>query len=683
MFALSLRTGSLLRWVALAASALLLCGQEPAPTNPSFSVSVNLVQVDAVVTDSQGHPVRDLQKDDFEILEDRKPETITNFSWVEVTPPTPPSAPSPGATASRPSGAASRPAAAPPARIAQKNDIRRDIVLMLDDASIKEEDLTQILPDLRRFVSDQVQPGDEIAVTASRGGMGFYARFTNDKRQMLAAIDHIARRPGYGLWNLQQPLHVDDFGHEVPDPAFDARGATWGYQDDNHPPNPVGYLLWAIQGLQNMPGRKAVVLFSKGFAAPPALVNLANRAGVVIYVIDPTGVPEFDLMNPHKIYTVSPDAPYRLLAKETGGLWTRDVPGKALTEDLGKVLDDMSGYYLIGYQPDRSDFDLVKGRAVHHDIQVKVRRPGLTVRARNGFLRVTDSAAPAKPQPRTSHEYLQEALSSPFAAGSMRLRIDPLYEATPPDSKTKRRGAVLRAMLQVAGSDLRFVPGSDGKKKLTYSLLVAVFRQDGSPVRTGERTYTVDVTPEEEARLKVSGLHFSSSDVALPMAGSYQIRAAVRDENSGDVGSAYSFLDVPDFNKPQLALSSIELSSAKPSSNGNLSSWTQYATGASLEFQCDVFGIRDASQPPREPRVEMEVRLFRDGITEPVFDSRVLPVPAKTLAKNYLDGQMRIGKDIEPGDYMMQLTVYDRLAPQKKQAAVQWTNLTVVNPAVP
>jgi hypothetical protein len=445
--------------------------------------------------------------------------------------------------------------------------------------------------------------------------------------------------------------------------------------------------MWAIQGLQNMPGRKAVVLFSSGFAAPPALVNLANRAGIVIYVIDPTGVPptpvNAGLVNaPPPPHVVPTNDPSRLLAQETGGLWIRSIPGKQLTEDLGKVLDDMSGYYLIGYQPDRSDFDLVRGRAVHHDIQVKVRRPGLTVRARNGFLGVPDSAVAAQPQPRTTNEYLQEALASPFSAGNMRLRIDPLYEATPPDSKTKRRRAVLRALLQVDGSDLKFLPDTDGKEKLTYSVLVAVFRQDGSPVGSGEHTYTVDVTPEEEARLKVSGLHISS-DVPLPMAGAYQIRAAVRDENSGDLGSAYSFLDVPDFNKPQLALSSIELSAAKSSSNGDLSSWTQYATGAALEFQCDVFGVKNAPQPPREPRVEMEVRLFRDGATESVFDSKILPVPAKTLAKNYLDGRMRIGKEIEPGDYMMQLTVYDRLAPQKKQAAVQWTNLTVVKPVAP
>lgn len=203
------------RVVAVAVSVLLLSGQEPAPTDPSFHVSVNLVQVDAVVTDSKGHAVRDLQQDDFEILEDGKPEAITHFSWIDVTSP-PASSPEPSSQKATPSG----PPGAPPPRVAQKQDIRRDIVLMVDDASLNEQELTPILSDMHRFVSDQVQPGDEIAVTASRGSMGFYARFTNDKRQMDAAIDHISRRRGYGLWNLQQPLHVDDFGHEVPDPIF-------------------------------------------------------------------------------------------------------------------------------------------------------------------------------------------------------------------------------------------------------------------------------------------------------------------------------------------------------------------------------------------------------------------------------------------------------------------------------
>jgi hypothetical protein len=255
--------------------------------------------------------------------------------------------------------------------------------------------------------------------------------------------------------------------------------------------------------------------------------------------------------------------------------------------------------------------------------------------------------------------------------------IDPIYGASTPNPKTQRREPVLRTILQVDGSDLKFADDAEGHGKLTYSALTAVFNQDGIPVASHEQTFRI--TPENKARLTSSGLSISM-DVRLPAPGAYQVRAAVRDENSGHVGSAYSFLVVPDFNKPQLTLSSIELLSAQSSSDDNLSPRRRYSSGAAVEFDCEVFGLQAARQPPRESRVEMEIRLFRDGASEPVFDSRILPVPAKTLAENYVAGQMTIGRDIAPGDYVMQLIVYDRLAPEKKQAALQWTNLTVVKP---
>jgi hypothetical protein len=411
------------------------------------------------------------------------------------------------------------------------------------------------------------------------------------------------------------------------------------------------------------------------------LVNLANSAGVVIYVIDTVGIydPCPNSPAPHVIPSA---ASYRKLAKDTGGLFILSAPGRSLSEDLGKVLEDMSGYYLIGYQPQSSDFDLVHGQPVHHDIQVKVRRAGLTVRARNGFLGVPDSAESAKPQPQSTAEFLQEALESPFTAGAIRLRLDPIYGASAPDPKTKRRQAELRTLLEVEVGDLKFTGGVEGKKKLTYTALVAVFRQNGTPVSSAAHTYTITATPEEEARLAASGLHMMM-DIPLPAPGAYQVRAAIRDETSGELGSAYSFLDVPDFNKPQLVLSSIELTSSPSSPGTGLSSRVSYAAGAAVDFECEVFGVRNASKPPREPHVEMEVRLFRDGASEPAYDSKAIPVSVKTLAENFLAGQIRIGQNIEPGDYTMQLTVFDRLAPEKKQAAVQWTNLRVVKPAMP
>jgi hypothetical protein len=303
---------------------------------------------------------------------------------------------------------------------------------------------------------------------------------------------------------------------------------------------------------------------------------------------------------------------------------------------------------------------------------VKVLRAGLTVRARNGFLGVPDaSERPAAP---TSPEILRNALESPFNTGAIRLRIDPVYAASAPNPKTKLRQPFLHVMLQIDGRDVKFGDAEDGKKRAKYGVLMAVFNQDGTPVNTAERTFTILVKPDEAARLAAAGLH-GAIDVKLPGLGEYQARAAVVDEASA-VGSAYAFLTVPDFNKPGIVLSSIELSATQSPSNAKNSGWAEFAIGTSVHFECDVLGMKTT---PR-PQVEMEVRLFREGKEMPALDSRVLPVPSTTLAENFLAGNLQIESDLEPGDYAMQLMAWDRNAPAKKQVAVQWTKLTIVKP---
>jgi hypothetical protein len=55
--------------------------QEP-DKQPVFRVT-NLVQLDAVVTDSHGRHVPDLKPEEFQILEDGKAQKITHFSFVQ------------------------------------------------------------------------------------------------------------------------------------------------------------------------------------------------------------------------------------------------------------------------------------------------------------------------------------------------------------------------------------------------------------------------------------------------------------------------------------------------------------------------------------------------------------------------------------------------------------------------
>jgi VWFA-related protein len=637
--------------------------QPPAPVRPSFRVSVNLVQVDAIVTDSKGNRVTDLRAEDFEVTEDGKRQTITNCEWIDLTP-----------TRSPRSVVADR------ALGQRSEEIRRSIVLMIDDSGPwAEPDVLPVITAARRFVNEQIAPGDLVSVTASRGGMGFYQQLTNDPRQLNAAIDHIARRPGFGRWTVALPETGDENGNFAPirlapgEPPYDFRGGE--------PANPIGHLIWAIQGLRNIHGRKAVVLFSHHFAAPASVIDLANRAGVAIYVIDSHGV---DLaMEQHGMelrvfgQIVPGDASYRKLARDTGGLFLLSSPGANLTEDLGKIEDDMSGYYLIGYRTDRTEEEL-SGRLVHHDVQVKAHRKGLLVRARKGSIDSPKTAS-ANPLPLTTVGRLRQALTSPFNAGTIKLRLDATYAASTPNSKTKLRQPLLRAMVVIDGKDVHFADMHPGRKNAVYSLLIAVFRQDGTAETSRERTFSFDLAPEEAAQLTASGLH-GVLNVELPKAGPYQVRAAVRDETSGDTGSAYLFVDVPDFNRPQIVLSNIQFSNPD-ASRASAAAWDTYMAGTAAHFECQVYGFRVDPHPPRNPRVDMRIRLFADGTGPPVVDSGLVPVPSSTLAENYLAGTLRIGSNFEPGDYTMQLLAYDRLGASKTQTAAQWTHITIVKGA--
>ena len=158
----------------------------------------------------------------------------------------------------------------------QNQDIHRSIVLMIDDsAAHSEPEVLSVVSAGKQFIKDQMQPSDLVAVTASRGEMGIYQQFTNDKRQIIAALDHVAHRPGYGMWEVDPPDVFDEkTGSFVPMPLAVGE-PQYGYRAAP-PPNPIGHLAWAIQSLQNAPGRKAVVLFTDGLGAPSGLVFSAR-----------------------------------------------------------------------------------------------------------------------------------------------------------------------------------------------------------------------------------------------------------------------------------------------------------------------------------------------------------------------------------------------------------------------
>jgi VWFA-related protein len=611
---------------------------------PYFRVSANLVQVDAVVTDSKGNHIRNLEAADFQIFEDGKPQKITYFSRMEGNR-TPARAGDAGLGSGNPA----------------KEEVSRSIVFMFDDGTTHAEELVMpVIPAVRKLVAEQVGPHDLMAVTASRGGMGFYQQLTNDKQQIYAALDRLGHRPGFGMWTLDIPMVLNPDTNRM-EPAFQLKDGEpgLGNRDPKNPPNPIGYMMWALQGLQHVPGRKALVLFTHAFVAPQPLIDLANRAGVVIHVIDTHDwwhgiVPSF--------------APYRQLAKQTGGLFLLSAPGSDMAQDLGRVLEDMSSYYLIGYRPEWGESELTEGRLVRHrEIKVRVSRPGLEVRARDGCLGTPEPGPQAAPK--TSTEYLLEAVASPFQAGKIRLGLEPRYRASAPAPKTGQRDALLEVAMPVDGRELRVADREDGKKGLVYSALVMVERQDGTPAAREGKTFSVSLTPELAAEVAVKGVR-PALDIRLPGPGVYQVRAAIRDETSGEMGSAYTFVQVPDFNQQKVTLASIELSGSPERWDGGVGS---FPAGAPLYFRCGVFGFRKASRPPNEAKVEVQVVLFREAERKPYSDTRTVTVPAASLVAHTVGGRLDTA-GLAPGEYVIQLVAWDRIS---GKSAVQWARLVM------
>jgi VWFA-related protein len=125
-------------------------------------VTVNLVQVDATVTDAQDNPAPDLKASDFRVLLDGKPQEIKHCNYIRFS-----EAANPPLTGTAPAMEANAATAAHPAMPAesmQREDVRRTIVLFVGDLLTSAESMPGIRAGLKKFIQEQVHPGDLVAV---------------------------------------------------------------------------------------------------------------------------------------------------------------------------------------------------------------------------------------------------------------------------------------------------------------------------------------------------------------------------------------------------------------------------------------------------------------------------------------------------------------------------------------
>jgi VWFA-related protein len=357
---------------------------------PNVPSRVEVVRVDVAVTDTKGRPVPDLSASDFEVREDGTPQTITSFAYVEVGTATSPPAAQP------PSGERGILPAAP-APVSPRPRQRRIMAFVVDDLNLSRVSMTRVRDLLERFVEQSLQPDDLVGLFRTGVASSRPAGLGADAAVLLAEIARLSWLGQSGRERAVDPIEVGFAAPVKVGRELDARRAFLLAEAS------LRSLQSVVAALEPLEGRKTVIFLSDGlkvgrsrgaFDRLQYAASEANRASLVVYTIDPRGVQPLDMDGGD--FVTEPgfqeiirdemtmrEASYELdhdglerLAEATGGLFLHDTdPGKGLAQ----ALRDQAGYYLLGFAATNG------AGASYHRVSVKVRRPGLRVRARTGY----------------------------------------------------------------------------------------------------------------------------------------------------------------------------------------------------------------------------------------------------------------------------------------------------------
>jgi VWFA-related protein len=487
---------------------LLLAAQQP-PPRPQFKTGVNLVEVDVIVTDRSGRPVKGLGKDDFEVFEDGRPVELASFSAFDL-PEAPENASIPAPDRSG-SGYGSN----------EQPEDGRVILVVLDDYHVSFDGgrIAAVRSVVRRLI-ERLGPSDQVAIIATSGRQSMQAEFTADKARLLAAVNNFFPQAEFAATG------VAERGGGGLTPAAAAAGPRFGFINEIKARWAMETMSNAAKALAEIPHRrKAVMLVSQGLSMsleeiitnPSAgvasqgmrdFIVTAQRSNVAIYTVDPCG-----LVLDQGCSNESRDN-LRSIAEGTGGFAVLNT--NAPERGVDRMVAENGTYYLLGYYSPAPPND---GR--RHRIKVTARRPGVEIRAREGYV---NSRRADKAQPATGADALAAAPIQTRGL-TMRLSAVPVPLAGKPGSGLAI-GVYLRSEDAVGAGNVDFriiAVDSEGKVRARQQFKSTFTLNQGAAARWTRFATRMDLAP-----------------------GRYQIRLAAA-APSGVQGSVFTEATVPKF----------------------------------------------------------------------------------------------------------------------------------------
>ena len=694
--------------------------QPPQQAEDVLRINTELVQTDLMVVDKQGHFVDGLRREQFELTIDGKAQPISFFEQVKA-----------GSSKEQTVLAAVSSNSGPAEKTAPiKESQGRTIVFFIDDLHLSLDSLGRTRKMLARFIDQEMNDNDWVAIASTSGDIGFLQQFTDNKSVLHTAAGRLTQHP----YNVRDMTDVTTAMTEYMALTIERKddpGVLEFYIDEClRAAYPLKYkrascevqvksrarliLLQAASvtlntyaGLESlmrssaqMSGRKLVFFISDGFLldtgprnADPrgkltAITDAALRAGVVIYTIDARGlfsglpgvtndVP-FDKQNRLESANLregpaSQDA-LNALAEDTGGRALRNQ--NYFDKWVNKILDETSNYYLVAWRPNKEEetaptFKNIKVRVIDH--------PEYTVRLPRGFLKgnptvASKSTAPIR-VPAQPHQELQQALTAAHPKHEIPLTLSVVYLDTP------EHGPVLTASVRVANETLSYEDVA-GKQVAMVDVAGVIINDRAKSAGSFQTRLTINSVTSNSDSQDESATIYNYRAPLTP--GLYQVRIATRDRKSGQVGSVQQWIEIPDLALHRLSLSSLLLGLQNVEQRG---ATTGAAGNPQVQFSTDhrfprnsrvgllifLYNAARGESGKSKPDATIEARLLRGGQVLRTMAMRSVSLEKQDLTRLPFGGEIPLDS-LPSGPYVIEVIATDQNA---KTSASQRAKITV------
>jgi hypothetical protein len=318
-----------------------------------------------------------------------------------------------------------------------------------------------------------------------------------------------------------------------------------------------------------------------------------------------------------------------------------------------------------------------------------VKRPGLQTRTRAGFIGFPDG--PQAPAPQTRSAQILSALFSPFGARDVTTQMTSFFFNSPnPDRKQKNDPeniSFVRSLFHIDASNLTFKDADNGMKLLKLEIATFTFNENGMIVEQHGRAFELQLDEARYAWALKRGFNYTD-DFLIKKPGAYQFRAVIRDAETGRMGSAGQFIQVPDLSKNRLALSGLVLSSprtepgqqpAKSEESDDVQptpSVRRFSRDSAIDYGTVAYNPT-LDRKTGKSQLTMQLEIYRDGKVLHQLEPRQVPADEATNSRRLECGGRLKLTSFPPGDYLMRLVVTDQLANQKYSRAEQWMDFSV------